>query len=131
MVALFVVWLALPLWFPWLLRPLAASQGARYSTYTRVGYSRFKLTGVTLTNRTVRLSADTVEGLVASSWLWKLAHGTNWPPEPFVLINGWQFTSIPSGGPSSPVYADVQDVLSLFARLKKWLPVSRPTNGGA
>jgi hypothetical protein len=126
---LIVFWLALPVWFPWVLRPLAASQGTHYTSYTREGYSHFKLTGVTLTNRTATVSADTVAGLVPSSWLWKLAQGTNSAPEPFIVINGWQFVSIPSGEPSSAVYSVARDALSVFAGLKKWLPVARLTNG--
>jgi translocation and assembly module TamB len=124
-----VVWLALPVWFPWVLRPLAATQGAHYASYTREGYSHFRLTGVTLTNRTARVSVNTLEGLVPSMWLWKLVQGTNSAPEPFAVINGWQFVSIPSGKPSSGVYSDAQDALSVFAALKKWLPIARLTNG--
>lgn len=124
-----VFWLALPVWFPWALRPLAATQGAHYAGYTREGYSHFKLTGVTVTNRTMRISAEAAEGLVPSIWLWRLVQGTNAAVEPFVAIGGWEFVSIPSGGPSSPVYSDVQDVLSVFAGLKRWLPVARLTNG--
>ena len=126
---LIVFWLALPVWFPWVLRPLAAKQGAHYTSYTREGYSHFRLTGVTLTNRTVRVSVNAIEGLVPSIWLWNLVQGTNSASEPFAVINGWQFVSIPSGGPSSAVYSDVQDALSVFAGLKKWLPAAHLTNG--
>jgi len=126
---LIVFWLALPVWFPWVLRPLAETQGAHYASYTRVGYSHFRLTGVTLTNRTVRVSADTVDGMVPSSWLWKLVQATNSASEPFVVINSWQFVSIPSGGPSSAVNSVARNTLSVVVGLKKWLPVARLTNG--
>ena len=126
---LLVFWLAQPLWFPWLLRPLAARQGAYFSTYTREGYSRFKITGLTLTNRSVKVSADTLEALIPSVWLWKLAQGTNSGSNPFVLISGWNFVSLPSPGPSATVYSEVQKSLALFARLKTWLPVARLSQG--
>ena len=127
--ALILLWLALPVWFPWVLRPLAASQGAHYVSYTREGYSRFKLTGVTLTNRTARVSVGTIETLIPTTWLWKLLQGTNSGPEPIAIVTDWQFVSIPSGGPSTPVYSSAQDVFSILAGLKKWLPIARLTNG--
>ena len=41
---LVVIALALPLWFPWVLRPALARFGIRFDSYARVGYTRFALT---------------------------------------------------------------------------------------
>src|SRR3989454_7546961 len=38
--------LALPAWFPWILRPVLARFGVGFDSYERVGYARFALTNV-------------------------------------------------------------------------------------
>src|SRR5262249_58803027 len=99
--------------FPGVVHHLAGARGAYYTSYTRQGFSRFKLTGVTLTNRTVRVSVETVEALIPTIWLWKLSQDTNSAPEPFAVARDWQFVSIPSAGPGSPVYTSAQDTFSI------------------
>jgi len=107
-VAFFVIWLALPYGFL-AASPLAAAEGAHYATYTRERVFAFQTHGSQLTNHTVRFSADTLSGLVPSSWLWRLASGGNSGPEAIYCHQRLQFVSIPSGAPSSPVYADARD----------------------
>src|SRR5882724_11294407 len=63
--------LSLPLWFPWVLRPLAAKYGASYASYEREGYSRLALRQVTITNCNVRFRADSIKTLVPTIWLWR------------------------------------------------------------
>src|SRR5688500_1032016 len=41
-----VVALALPVWFPWVLRPVLARFGVGFDSYARIGYTRFALTNV-------------------------------------------------------------------------------------
>ena len=40
--AIAVVALALPVWFPWVFRPVLARLGIRFDAYERVGYTRYK-----------------------------------------------------------------------------------------
>src|SRR5436190_5921858 len=80
---------ALPVWFPWALRPIATSQGVTYATYERDGYTGFRLKRVTLATASGTFNAQEVNGLVPSTWLWKLAaRETN---AAFCRINSWQF----------------------------------------
>src|SRR5438552_17935126 len=60
-----------PLWFPWLLRPIAPAFGAHYSKYERLGYGRFALTTASFTNATVRVHAGRIEGPVPTAWAWQ------------------------------------------------------------
>jgi len=64
--AVAVLLVALPLWLPWLMRPIAARNGARYAHYERVGYRRFAVEGVVFTNDAIRFRAERLEGLVPS-----------------------------------------------------------------
>src|SRR5215470_17914615 len=86
--ALFVLLAALPLWFPWISRPVAKIWGVRYSTYERHGYERFVLEQVTFTNQDGKFGAERIEAVVPTVWLWRLAvprHAKAWTPnEPFV-----------------------------------------------
>ncbi|MGH7972380.1 MAG: hypothetical protein ACREIC_27015, partial [Limisphaerales bacterium] len=66
---------ALPLWWPWVLRPLARAQGAHYNGYQRLGYARFLLTGFSYTNATTEVRATRVEADVPTVWLWRLELG--------------------------------------------------------
>src|SRR5438045_6184572 len=77
LVVLFLVLViaALPLWFPWALRPIAKRYGATYTSYQRVGYQRFQLSNFTLTNGPTYVQAQAVTGFVPTVWLWRHWNG--------------------------------------------------------
>src|SRR3954471_18470548 len=64
--------LALPIWLPWVLRPILQRQGIRYATYERVGYRRFALRGVTFIKRKTEFKAARIEAVMPTLWLWHL-----------------------------------------------------------
>src|SRR6185295_16359000 len=68
---LLVLVVALPLWFPWVLRPIAKRWGASYAQYHRTGYGRFELTSVSFTNKDGSFHAGRIEAAVPSAWLWR------------------------------------------------------------
>src|SRR5688500_10082546 len=63
-----------PLWFPWVLRPVAKRYGAVFQNYERLGYSEFAVTEVAYSNRNVRVQAGRLEvaprrgHVMASDW---------------------------------------------------------------
>src|SRR5206468_3519287 len=65
--------LALPLWLPWCLRPIARKSGATFSDYQREGYGHWALNNVTYSNRLVVFRAQRIQGLVPTVWLERLA----------------------------------------------------------
>src|SRR5215472_7810121 len=69
------IWFSCPLWFPWVLRPLAAHAGAHYTRYGRHGYSRFVLQDFAFTNQSLALRAQNIDAVVPSVWLWRVATG--------------------------------------------------------
>ena len=89
--------LGLPLWFPWVLRPLASKYGVHYAHYERVGYRWFALDGLTFTNQAAKFRADRMEGLVPTVWLWRCVVAKAGKPEPVLHVDHWQFESFPSG----------------------------------
>src|SRR5687767_11805229 len=70
-VALLVIITALPLWFPWVLRPVAKQFGGSYAEYHREGYRRFRLTNVSFTNSSGQFQARHAEALIPTIWLWR------------------------------------------------------------
>jgi len=127
---LILLLLSLPLWFPWVLRPIASRFGASFERYERNSYSRFTLHQFSFTNRTVRLRAKRVDLLVPTAWSWRLAFGNI--EGPFLKANDWRFQTVPgvshTGRPTS-VYRSVQDVQIALLRLRKWLPAADLSQG--
>jgi translocation and assembly module TamB len=127
---LVVLWLALPLWFPWVLRPVARRSGAYYSGYERLGYGRFLLHDLTFTNRAVRFHADRVEAYIPSSWLWHLRASHRLEGTPFVQITGWSFDSLPSTAATATSTTDeIKSIAVTLAAVQRWLPQALTTNG--
>ncbi len=123
---------ALPLWFPWALRPIAKHYGATFATYHRVGYQRFEVSGVTFTNRNVSVNAQELTAFVPTVWLWH--HLTGAKDQPFVVAKSWEYAPVPYQSPhtqSSKVSAySVFGVLrNVASHLDNWLPTAVVTNG--
>jgi translocation and assembly module TamB len=127
---LFLSWFSLPLWFPWVLKPLARKQGATYSSYERNGYSRFVLHDLLYTNQTTELRADRVESFAPGSWLARLTRRTN--SEPLLRAENWRLrlssSAKKSSAPVSPT-ATVKSTQALIQKLQGWLPNASLTNG--
>jgi translocation and assembly module TamB len=123
---------AMPVWLPWMLRPLASSLGATYAGYERVGYSRLRLNDLKVSAGAGEFRAEQVEAYVPTGWLWCLLSGrTN---HAFVAINTWRFQpGAKSGAPIRPrtasVFTNLVRVESTLAKLRYWLPHARATNG--
>jgi translocation and assembly module TamB len=122
---------ALPLWFPWALRPIAKRYGASYVSYQRVGYQRFQLSAVTFTNTATRLQAQQVTGFVPTVWLWH--HWTGARDQEFLDVRSWGYSAAgtKSAHTNAPVsvrgtFHTIQNVANT---LRNWLPSAKLTNG--
>jgi translocation and assembly module TamB len=122
---LILLWVFFPVWFPWILKPVAGSRGIHYERYTREGYSRFRVTNLTFTNSTTRLRAERAELVVPSVWLWRLAFSRARTANCFVAVDRWQFESLPGPGTpgrETPLYDSIHSVSSVFGALTRWVP---------
>src|SRR2546426_1111841 len=129
-VALMLLWVSLPLWFPLLLRPIANKYGVTYASYERAGYRHFIIHGLTFTNQAIVIRAERAEVLVPTVWLWR--HAVKNEQLPFLKVNRWQFESRPAAksghGPAS-VYTNAQQFASVVGVLQRWLPTAFLSNG--
>ena len=133
--AVLVLWVSIPLWFPWALSPLASKQGLHYSSYVRRGYSRFELRGVGFTNQSIKLHVNRVEGLTPTTWLWRSTFAGTKDQRAFVSVHGWQLeiTNTNQAGrkpdESSSVYTNVYQTAGVLDKLERWLPSAVLSNG--
>src|ERR1044071_1046832 len=71
-----LVGLALPLWLPWVLPPIAAKYNLQFAAYQREGYGRFVLRGVHYRSGRLEFRAGRVEGLLPYHWLTRKFSGS-------------------------------------------------------
>ena len=107
-----------PLWFPWVLRPVAKRYGATFKAYERGGYLGFSVREVSYSNRTVRVSAGRIE--VA-------------PFRGQVMAADWAVVVGPSKRKSTNVTRSVhrvyQKVSKIVSNVQHWIPEAALTNG--
>lgn len=121
--------LALPLWFPWVLRPVLSRAGASFSRYHRDDYSRFTLFSFDYRNATERVHANKVTVVVPTVWWWRLKVAPPAQPEPFLQIAGWTYQSLPSTNPAASVTGEFVKLSGELGALNRWLPDAVLTNG--
>ena len=122
-------WAALPLWFPWVLRPVAQRFGAHYSRYERHGYGRFAIDRLKYSDHSATVEAEHLEALVPTVWLWRLAVTKKIGPEPFVSVHTWQFQEKPSSKPAASTFPKVRQASKTLHALQRFIPRAELTNG--
>src|SRR5207244_414579 len=109
---LLLVIVSLPLWFPWILAPLAQRWGLSYAQYHRAGYARLVLLNVASTNASNRFAAGKVEVLLPTFWLWQ--HYFNREPAVCLRIENWNLELSPgsrkSTAPPVSTYTNLQRI---------------------
>ena len=70
-----VIALALPVWFPWVLRPGLTHFGVGFDSYDRIGYTRFALTNVRGQFGNARFDSKRIVGFLPPRWLWRRYSG--------------------------------------------------------
>jgi len=119
---------ALPIWFPWILPPVANHYGVSYRSYDRVGYERFALGGVTFTNRNAGARAERIELFIPTAWLFRLQSKEG----AFAAVENWELAvrSQPKATPRErSVYTHTRQIQSVVALVQQWIPSASLTNG--
>src|ERR1043166_9010838 len=134
---LIVLVIALPAWFPWVLRPTLSKYGVHFDRFERQGYGRFAMGRMRWENSSGSFQADKVEGFQPTAWLWHLYFGG--PNAAACLrIEHWRFETNPTatkgrhpprgGGPDS--LCNILDRMrSKLPSVRAWLPSAQLTNG--
>src|ERR1043165_5385278 len=127
-----VVVLALPVWFPWVFRPVLAHLGVRFDSYERVGFTRFALTNVRGEIQNTRFNSQRVVGFLPSRWLWR-RYSRDIDDEPLLAIAHWNLSiesagslqrKSPSTTPDSS-FAVAERIHSALPKWRAWLPAAQ------
>jgi hypothetical protein len=125
--------IALPAWFPWLLRPVLRHAGIDYERYERIGYGGFALLGLRGQSGSMRITARRVEVDLPLRWFWRKWRGD--ASRPFVSATDWraQLIAQPHPKPSPKAARSTFEALDRaatdFSKLSEWLPVAQLDNG--
>lgn len=128
--ALVAVLASLPVWFPWALKPVLKHYGVSFTSFHRLGYTRFELTGVSGVWDNVRLNAERVECALPGAWLW--LNSTSRPP--LLIMNGGRLTisgtrtNDTDGKPSESWDRSLGEIVQTGLLLQRVLPRARLTN---
>jgi len=130
-----LLFVALPLWFPWIARPALRRFGVNYAKHERVGYSRLALVDLVFTNDTILFKAGRMETFVPPAWLWhrQLRH-TN---ELFVNVMNWNVELRPRAAGErtgrargqASVYEILDGIEKKLPIVQSWSPRAMATNG--
>src|SRR5262245_44622925 len=125
--------LALPVWFPWLLRPVLARYGVGFDSYERVGYTRFALTNVRAQFDNAHFNSKRIVGFLPTRRLWR-RYSKEPDPERFLSVTAWQLQIQPGEtsertGSSGSAFAVADQINGQLPAWRSWLPTARLTDG--
>jgi translocation and assembly module TamB len=126
----------LPLWFPWVLRPILQNLGIRFESYQAVGYTKFALVKVEGAWDDVRFESARVEAFLPTRWLWSL-YFSDRSFSPNARGGSWRLTvkstsdAQPDRIPKAPgsTFKVLGEVESVLGVLRDWVPAAHFTNG--
>jgi translocation and assembly module TamB len=125
----------LPVWFPWVLAPVAGRFGLGFAEYDRQGWTRFALTEVRGEWNGTQLEAQQVEAILPTTWLWRRWNSAmNDLPLVSVTdvqlrIGGSATNPFPERTKSPGSTGETLDQITQIARtLQQWLPRAELTN---
>src|SRR2546428_6490297 len=131
-----VVAMALPVWFPWVLRPVLARFGVGFDSYDRIGYTRFALTNVRGQFRNARFSSKRIVCSLPPRWLWRRYSG-GFDGEHLLTVTVWNLQIPPGGKPQGmgssssldSAFAVAEEIKDKLPGWRTWLPRARLTDG--
>src|ERR1041385_9127156 len=131
-----VLFLALPVWFPWVLRPVLAHFGIGYDSYARLGYTRFALTNVRGQLGNTRFTGKRVAGFLPPEWFWR-RYARNPDEEPWLTVTGWalQFQRaekperVRTANSPDSAFAVAEQINDKLPIWRAWLPAAQLRDG--
>ncbi len=131
-IALLII--AAPVWFPWLVQPLAGNFGLGYARYERIGYSRFALHDVGIKEDNFSLSVGKAEAYLPPAWFVKIITG-NVEETDFISVENWHLSVRTPKTPKRKEPAKFfpcdgfMDMDKTLSHLVHWLPRAGFYNG--
>ncbi len=125
--------LSLPLWLPWVVKPVGARFGLEYAEYERMGYGRFALHDVDFEHEVVSFSGERLEGYLPLTWIIRaLRRDTE---DDFVSLESWRLVVDPPEKVEVDEPAEVyayrifELVEGILPHVVRWAPVVSAREG--
>lgn len=124
--------LVYPLWFPWVLQPVAAGVGVRFDTWAPKGYGRCELSKFSWSNAVLSVCAERVVVQMPHRWLWSRWTGAM-PSEPQVVVTNWRIEQSPEEPgrprPTGSTAAALDEIQRVYPQVGSWVRSVRLTDG--
>ena len=122
----------LPVWFPWVLRPVVQRLGVTYDSFETISSTQGLVKNAKATFGQTTIEAKRLRLFLPNRWLWCLFVTGN-AHAPFVQVADWSVHSEPSAEEKAPGTNSTSTVLNdlnhLAPTLRHWLPYATLTNG--
>ena len=124
---------SIPVWFPWVFKPVARQFGLSYARYERNGYSRFGLREPTFARGDVSVKAGLADVRAPWAWLWGLAFAPD-TPDPFIRVDHWELRVAQPNPPDNHAvrtgaYEVAIETRRILSQLRRWLPTAALSGG--
>ncbi len=128
---LIIFLIALPLWFPWILKPALRNYGVDYASYERSGYGKFILHDATFANDDIKFAAKEIEAVLPANLLWR--NFKNDARNDYLRVTGWELEILDdkqrSDGTNSAPQVIVEKIDSILDQVNRWIPRATLENG--
>ena len=118
--------IAMPLWFPWMLRPMLSRVGVHFERYERLGYGRWAVEEVHFSRKGLDLDFDRVEALLPYGFLWDRWRdpSSEAPTESQITISGWRLQWERESPRPAPRQRKVDSTADLLDGFERYLPLA-------
>lgn len=128
LVGLMVV--SLPLWFPWVARPVVKALGFEFATYRATTLTTFEMRGVRGVIDGVEIEAARMEGWLPTRWVWYRIFRSD-PTRLEATVTDWEVRIRSSEEPRRPkedridsTFEVIDVVESILAKVRFWVPLA-------
>ncbi len=133
-IAMVLAVVLLPVWFPWLARPVLGQFGLSYGAYERIGFTRFALNDLNGAWENADLKAARLECVLPTAWLWTRLFPDTSPRPGLILYDGLLTISAETNQPpvkageTQSAFSTLDQIDRIAALLSRNLPAARLTN---
>lgn len=128
-VGVLVLLASLPVWFPWVLQPMAARYGVAFAHYHRVGYTQFAVEELRGQWAGARLDAQRVVCVLPTTWLWRKWQGeTSVGPHLAIQEGQLLITGKPAAAKQGSLDSTLNQTIRVARTLERVLPAVQLTN---
>lgn len=121
---------SLPLWFPWVARPVLKSLGFEFATYRATTFTTFEMRDVRGVIGEVEIEAARVQGWLPTRWVWYRTFRSD-PMRLEATVSDWAVRIRRAEGPRKPKEDrtdstfEVMDVVEqILAEVRFWVPLA-------